>query len=58
MTGRSTVRMIALPDSNAREGRVRWAPSRSLWMIAMTGSALVLAPIYVTPGAVLLWLAT
>jgi len=58
MTCRSTMRMIALPDSDACEGRVRWAPIRSLWMIGMTGSALVLAPLTVTPGAVLLWLAT
>lgn len=58
MTCRSTTRMIALPDSDAREGRVRWAPVRSLWMIGMTGSALLLAPLFVTPGAVLLWLVT
>ncbi len=58
MTCRSTTRMIALPDSDAREGRVRWAPVRSLWMIGMTGSALLLAPLFVTSGAVLLWLLT
>ncbi|MDY0958540.1 acyl-CoA desaturase [Sphingomonas sp. CFBP8993] len=58
MTVRSTARMIALPDSDARRGQVRWAPIRSLWTIGMTGSALVLAPLYMTPGAVALWLMT
>ncbi|MGP7794863.1 acyl-CoA desaturase [Sphingomonas sp. CLY1604] len=58
MTSVSTVRMVALPDSNALDGTVRWAPARSLWMIGMTAAALILAPLYVTPGAVLLWLTT
>ncbi len=54
----STARMIASPLSNARLGKVQWSPPRSLWMLGMTASALLLAPIYVTPGAVLLWLST
>lgn len=54
----STARMIASPLSNARLGQVQWSPPRSLWMLGMTASALLLAPIYVTPSAVLLWLST
>lgn len=54
----STARMTALPFSNAREGKVRWSPVRSLWIAGMTGCTLLLAPFYVTPGAVLLWLCT
>lgn len=58
MTCLSTDRMIADESVSAMEGTVRWAPARSLWMIGMTGSALVLAPIYVTPGSVILLLVT
>jgi fatty-acid desaturase len=54
----STARMTALPLSNARQGEVRWAPVRSLWIGSMTFCTLLLAPLYVTPGAVLLWLGT
>lgn len=54
----STERMIATVESDAVNGRVRWAPARSLWIGGMTVSALLLAPLYVTPGAILLWLAT
>lgn len=52
----STGRMIGDGRSSAVEGRVRWAPARSLWMIGMTGAALALGPVHVTPGAVLLFL--
>ncbi|MES3151139.1 acyl-CoA desaturase [Sphingomonas faeni] len=44
--------------TDARHGKVKWSPVRSLWITGMTGSALLLAPLYVTPGAVLLWLVT
>ena len=54
----STARMIASPLSNALVGKVLWSPTRSLWMLGMTITALILAPLYVTPGAVLLWLLT
>ena len=54
----STDRMLALPSSDAREGYVRWSPTRSLWISGMTVCAVVLAPLYVTPGAVVLWLCT
>lgn len=54
----STARMVAGPDTSATEGRVRWAPARSLWTGGMTAAALVLGPLYVTPGAVALFLLT
>lgn len=54
----STARMIASPHSDAQAGKVLWSPARSLWMLGMTITALILAPIYVTPGAMLLWLLT
>lgn len=54
----STDRMIASASTSAEEGRIRWAPAKSLWMIAMTASALVLAPRYTTWGSVLLFLVT
>lgn len=53
----STARMIAEPDSSATEGIVEWAPARSIWMGGMTVAALTLAPVFVTPGAVMLFLA-
>ena len=58
MTCSSTSRMIAGPDASATEGRVAWAPARSLWTGGMTLAALALGPVYVTPGAVLLFLLT
>jgi stearoyl-CoA desaturase (delta-9 desaturase) len=54
----STTRVICMPSTDAVKGSVRWAPAKSIWMIGMTASALVLAPIYMTPAAVLLWLGT
>ena len=58
MTCLSTPRVISDPDTSATEGRVAWAPARSLWTGGMTLTALLLAPIYVTPGAVILFLTT
>jgi stearoyl-CoA desaturase (delta-9 desaturase) len=58
MPSRSTERMIAGPATSATEGRIHWAPSRSLFAGGMTMAALALAPVFVTPGAVLLFLAT
>lgn len=54
----STPRILADPATSATEGRVVWAPARSLWVGGMTLAALTLAPAYVTPGAVALFLAT
>lgn len=58
MPFRSTDRMIAMPETSATEGRIRWAPARSLFTGGMTLAALTLAPVFVTPGAMLLFLAT
>jgi len=58
MTCVSTDRMIADDRSSATEGTVRWAPARSLWMAGMTASAVVLAPMYVSVSAILLFLGT
>ncbi len=52
----STDRVLAGPDTSATEGRVRWAPARSLFAGGMTLAALLLAPFHVTPGAVALFL--
>jgi len=54
----STARMIAGRDTSAALGRVRWAPAKSLWTGGMMLAALALGPLFVTPGAVLLFAAT
>jgi len=54
----STPRVIATPDVSATEGRVVWSPARSLWTGGMTLAAVVLAPFFTTPAAVLLFLVT
>lgn len=54
----STDRVHADPDTSATEGRVRWAPGRSLFVGGMSLAALLLAPFHVTPGAVVLFLVT
>lgn len=54
----STERVIVTGDASATMGRVRWAPVRSLWMMAMTGAALGFVPIATTPGAIMVWLAS
>lgn len=54
----STPRLVAGPATSATEGRVAWAPARSLWVGGMTLAALALAPVFVTPGAVALFLVT
>ena len=54
----STERMIADTSTSATAGTVAWAPGRSIWTGTMTLAALVLAPAFVTPGAVLLFLVT
>ena len=50
----STVRMIAGPQTSAADGRVEWAPAKSLWTGGMVAAALLLGPVFVTPGAVAL----
>lgn len=51
-------RIIATSDSNPAEGRVRWAPVKSLWIGAMTLAALILGPLYFSWSALALFLAT
>lgn len=58
MTCLSTPRLAAGSETSATEGRVAWAPARSLWTGGMTLAALALAPVFVTPGAVALFLVT
>lgn len=58
MTCLSTRRVIADPGTSAVDGRIRWAPARSLWTGGMTAAAVILAPLTATPSAVLLFLAT
>jgi stearoyl-CoA desaturase (delta-9 desaturase) len=53
----SSERMIADDITCALDGRIAWAPVRSLWIGGMTGVALVSAPFFVTPGAVIVFLA-
>ncbi len=52
----STAWVIAGPGVSAEDGRVEWAPARSLWTGGMTLAAVLLAPVFVTPGAVALFL--
>lgn len=54
----STRRVIADRHADAVEGKVLWAPARSLWTGGMTVAAVVLGPLTATPSAVLLFLAT
>jgi len=54
----STPRVLAGPGVSATDGRVVWSPGRSLWVGGMTLAAIGLAPLYTTPSAVLLFLAT
>ena len=53
-----TDRIHAGPDDSATEGLVRWAPARSPFVGGMTLAAFLLAPVFVTPGAVALFLVT
>jgi sn-1 stearoyl-lipid 9-desaturase len=54
----STARIVADAETSAIDGTVAWSAARSLWVGGMTLVAVVLAPVFVTPGAVLLFLAT
>jgi fatty-acid desaturase len=51
-------RIIAGLNCDPVVGRVRWSPAKSLWIGSMTGSAVVLGPIYFTWGALALFLVT
>jgi sn-1 stearoyl-lipid 9-desaturase len=54
----STQRMRADDLTSAAEGRIEWAPSKSLWIGGMVTSAILLGPIYVTPSALVLFAIT
>ncbi|MEH3148034.1 MAG: acyl-CoA desaturase [Methylobacterium frigidaeris] len=54
----STPRIHADPGTSPEDGTVLWAPARSLWVGGMTLAALGLGPVFVTPGAVVLFLVT
>lgn len=54
----STPRMIADAQTSAAAGRIEWAPAKSLWTGGMLLAALLLGPVFVTPGAVALFAAT
>ncbi|WP_294124104.1 acyl-CoA desaturase [Sphingomonas sp.] len=51
-------RIIAGANCDPVQGRVRWALAKSLWIGAMTASALVLGPLHFTWGAFALFIVT
>ena len=51
-------RMRDADGTDAVTGVVRWKPVKSLWLLAMTGIALIAGPLFVTWGAVALFVAT
>ena len=51
-------RMFDAHDTDAIEGVVRWKPLKSLWISAMTLTALIAGPLTFTWGALALFLAT
>ncbi len=55
---RGSERIVTDRFSDPVSGRVRWAPAKSLWIGSMTLAALLLGPLFVTPGAILLFLVT
>ena len=54
----STARMLADDMTSAADGHLEWAPAKSLWIGGMVAAAVVLGPVFVTPGAVALFAAT
>ena len=54
----ATDRMHVDDATSATSGIVRWAPARSIWIGSMTLLGVGLAPLFVTPDAVLLYLVT
>jgi hypothetical protein len=51
-------RMFADERTDPVEGRVRWAPAKSLWIGAMTLAAVVLGPLVFSWDAFVLFVAT
>lgn len=54
----STTRVIADQHTSAVQGRVVWAPARSLWTGSMVVAAVTLGPATATPSAVVVFLLT
>jgi fatty-acid desaturase len=57
----STFRSPRMHDAATTDpvaGVVRWKPVKSIWILAMTGIALIAGPVFVTWGAVTLFVAT
>lgn len=54
----STSRMLAGPETSGVDGRIVWAPAKSLWTGGMMLAAVTLGPAFVTPGAVGLFIVT
>ena len=48
--------LVVRPDTDAVAGVVRWDPVRSIWNAAMLSAALVLAPLFATWSAFLVFL--
>ena len=44
--------------ADAVAGRVVWSPAKSLWNMTMLACAIGVAPLFVTPGAVVMFLVT
>jgi stearoyl-CoA desaturase (delta-9 desaturase) len=51
-------RIVTGTNCDPTEGRVRWAPAKSLWIGSMSLTALILGPVYFTWGAFALFIAT
>jgi len=51
-------RIIADETTNPLEGTVRWAPTKSLWLIAMTAVAMIAGPIFFSWSAFALFIVT
>ena len=47
-------RIFANDETDPLDGKVRWCPSKSLWIGAMTALAVTLGPMFLTWGALLL----
>jgi fatty-acid desaturase len=47
--------LVETPGCNPVEGRVRWDPVHSLWNGSMLAASLILAPVFVTPGALIVF---
>jgi sn-1 stearoyl-lipid 9-desaturase len=51
-------RIVAYHGASPVTGSVRWAPAKSLWIAAMTGAAVTLAPLFFAWDAVVLFILT